>query len=186
MPNINFNLEKGSIHKAIQELRDFFEESLDEEKYINGLLREAYEYATEHLLDLALYADTDMTKVVSKLEIQPYDPTTKRGALVLNGGEGADNVGFFVEFGTGVVGLAHQHPESYKAGWGYDDYGHGEAGWWYPTTEQDLNPYKWTDKEGQLRAWTKGMPSRPFMYDTMQWLKQQTGEEDVNIEFVVK
>ena len=185
MPTISFTLDKNSIHKAIRELKDAFEESLDMEKYINGLLEEAYTYATEHLLDLSLYSNTDMTKVVNKLEIKKYDPVTKSGSLILHGGEGADNVGFFVEFGTGVVGLAHQHPESYKAGWGYDDYGHGEKGWWYPTTEGDLNPYKWTDPEGQLRAWTKGMPSRPFMYDTMLWLRQQTGEENININFVV-
>lgn len=185
MTNITFTLDKDSIYKAIGELKAAFEESADAEKYVNGLLKEAYEYATEHLLDLALYSKTDMTKVVNKLEIQPYNPATKKGALILKGGEGADNVGFFVEFGTGVVGLSHQHPEAYKAGWGYDDYGHGEKGWWYPTDEQDPNPYKKVDSEGQLRAWTKGMPSRPFMYDTMVWLRQQTGEENVNINFVV-
>lgn len=65
----------------------------------------------------------------------------------------------FVEFGTGVVGSGKPHPDISIAGWKYDVNGHGELGWWYP------------DKDGKMH-WTKGMPSRPFMYNTAQRLRQ--------------
>lgn len=65
----------------------------------------------------------------------------------------------FVEFGTGVVGGRSSHPDISIAGWKYDVNGHGELGWWYP------------GKDGNYH-WTKGMPSRPFMYNTAQQLRK--------------
>lgn len=58
----------------------------------------------------------------------------------------------FVEFGTGAVGAANPHPDTSIVGWKYDVNSHGEAGWFY-------------FKDGEWH-WTKGMPSRPFMYET--------------------
>lgn len=58
----------------------------------------------------------------------------------------------FVEFGTGIVGMENQHPNSDIVGWKYDVNEHGEKGWFY------FKDYEW--------HWTKGMPSRPFMYET--------------------
>lgn len=94
-------------------------------------------------------------------------------------GESGGNYGFvkckcgyavYVEFGTGVVGKENPHPDiailgerspSYKGKTytSYDSQGHGELGWFYP------------DKDGKFH-WTKGMPSRPFMYNTAQQLRQ--------------
>lgn len=83
-------------------------------------------------------------------------------------GEAGGNYGYvkckcgyavFVEFGTGVVGSGKPHPDISIAGWKYDVNGHGELGWWYP------------DDEGKLH-WTKGMPSRPFMFNTAQQLRR--------------
>lgn len=62
----------------------------------------------------------------------------------------------FVEYGTGVVGANSPHPSG--NGWAYDVNGHGEAGWHYMLDEQ------W--------HWTRGMPSRPFMYNTVQELER--------------
>ena len=45
---------------------------------------------------------------------------------------------------------------------------HGERGWWYPTTEEDPNPYKWTDESGQLRAWTKGQVATRNFYNALK------------------
>jgi len=78
---------------------------------------------------------------------------------------GADYA-FFVEYGTGVVGQSSPHP-SYVGKWEYDTNGHGIDGWYYPTTESDPNPYKHY-YNGVLYGFTRGMPSRPFMYNT--WL----------------
>lgn len=58
----------------------------------------------------------------------------------------------YVEFGTGIVGKNSPHPNRSIVGWKYDVNKHGEAGWWY------YRDGKW--------HWTKGMPSRPFMYET--------------------
>ena len=57
----------------------------------------------------------------------------------------------FTEFGTGIVGSRSPHP---TMPWEYDTNGHGENGWYYYDQEQ-----------GRIR-FTKGMPSRPFMYET--------------------
>ena len=59
----------------------------------------------------------------------------------------------FCEFGTGVVGANNPHPDVAVLGWSYDVNQHGELGWWY------------YNKDGE-RRWTKGMPARPYMYDT--------------------
>lgn len=83
-------------------------------------------------------------------------------------GEAGGNYGFvkckcgyavYVEFGTGVVGKDNPHPDLSIAGWRYDVNGHGELGWWYP------------GKDGKFH-WTKGMESRPFMYNTAQQLRR--------------
>ena len=66
----------------------------------------------------------------------------------------------FVEFGTGVVGKSNPHPDTGLANWKYDTNNHGEAGWWY------FNDGEW--------HWTKGMPSRPFMYETAQELRDMS------------
>lgn len=59
---------------------------------------------------------------------------------------------FYVEFGTGIVGANSPHPDTSIANWKYDLNQHGDMGWYY-------------FKDGDWH-WTKGMPSRPFMYQT--------------------
>lgn len=75
----------------------------------------------------------------------------------------------YLEYGTGIVGEENPHPKASKDGWIYDVNDHNEEGWWYPTTYDDPNPYKWTDPNGVLRAWTKGQISKPFVYETWLW-----------------
>lgn len=58
----------------------------------------------------------------------------------------------YVEFGTGLSGEKDPHPDTSLVGWRYDINEHGEAGWHYY-------------KNGEWH-WTKGMQSRPFMYET--------------------
>lgn len=67
----------------------------------------------------------------------------------------------YVEFGTGVVGQGSPHPA--PAGWRYDVNNHGEAGWWY-----------FNDRD-QKWHWTKGIESRPFMYNTARELERECG-----------
>jgi len=63
----------------------------------------------------------------------------------------------YVEFGTGIVGKNQPHPS--PDNWRYDINNHGDSGWWY-----------FNDNTGRMQ-WTKGMPSRPFMYNTARELE---------------
>ena len=58
MPEIKFTLDKSSIDRAAEKFKEVVKETLNAEEYINNLLQYAYDYATEHLLDLALYAES--------------------------------------------------------------------------------------------------------------------------------
>lgn len=64
----------------------------------------------------------------------------------------------FCEFGTGIRGAESPHPEPGLANWKYDTNSHGEEGWWYMGDDGEWH-------------WTAGMPSRPYMYNTAQSLK---------------
>lgn len=90
-----------------------------------------------------------------------YDGSQKLGIIKIS-----DSRAAFVEYGTGIQGSTHPHPEAF---WIYDTNGHGDKGWWYPSKADDPNPYK-KEINGKLYAWTKGMPSRPFMYDAGRYL----------------
>ena len=76
----------------------------------------------------------------------------------------------YVEYGTGIVGARESHPNPMAQGWVYDVNNHGEKGWMYPTTADDPNPQK-KMFNGQLYGWTRGMASRPFMYEAWRWAK---------------
>lgn len=65
----------------------------------------------------------------------------------------------FVEFGTGIVGERSPNPDTSIVGWKYDVNEHGEKGWFY-------------FRDGEWH-WTKGMPSRPFMFETAMELRQE-------------
>lgn len=75
----------------------------------------------------------------------------------------------YVEYGTGVMGKNQPHSEAGSAGWAYDVNGHGEAGWYY---------YDWGYG---VWNWTKGMPARPYMYQTKLYLEQQAPDVAASI-----
>lgn len=68
----------------------------------------------------------------------------------------------YVEFGTGIVGQESPHPDTSIVGWKYDVNQHGDMGWYY-------------FKDGEWH-WTKGMPSRPFLYQTGMDLRERIEE----------
>lgn len=78
-----------------------------------------------------------------------------------------------IEFGTGVKGEQQPHQLAAEVGYKYDINAHGNDGWYYPSSEQDRNPKKYVTKEGDIIAWTKGMPSRPFMYNSTIFLESE-------------
>lgn len=69
----------------------------------------------------------------------------------------------YVEFGTGLRGTSQSHPLP-PSNWTYS-----AKGWWYPAKPDTPNPKTMMFPWG-FYAWTWGMPSRPFMWNTATWL----------------
>lgn len=72
----------------------------------------------------------------------------------------------YLEYGTGMTGSSNPHPHPSFGEWVYNS---ELEGWWYPTTESDPNSTKKRASDGSWIAFTRGHPSRPFLYDTWLW-----------------
>ena len=89
-----------------------------------------------------------------------FDPESRIGYVIA----GAAHA-FYVEYGTGPRGAASPHPEAGEAAWQYmvgekiHTASNGVTGWYY------------TGDDGKAH-WTRGQPSRPFMYNTYVWLEE--------------
>lgn len=146
------NLAKGN--NPMLKYSEQFQKAIDD-----GLLEFLEKFEAKIYLNAAAY---DIPKsVIGKIDFIPI----KDGYLVTINGTTA----MYFEYGTGIRGLGSPHPKAASAGWIYDVNQHGESGWWYPTVASDPNPYKWTDSSGQLRAWTKGKISKPYLYKSWLW-----------------
>lgn len=110
---------------------------------------------------------------IAKIKITEYDAiytgellasiNSEQGAVIQDGAKWIIYINCpwakFVEFGTGIVGKNSPHPDTSIVGWKYDVNEHGEKGWFY-------------FRDGEWH-WTKGLPSRPFMYETALQLTQE-------------
>ena len=83
----------------------------------------------------------------------------------------------YVEFGTGIEGKNNEHPMTGELGIEYDKNNHDAGGWWYPSEKGWYKP----SNGGPMLAWTKGMPSRPFMYRTLRELERVAESEGARI-----
>lgn len=152
------SLEKAK--RLIQEYKDNFEKSVTNS--IKTVTEAMYNEVLKNCYDNGIYNHTN--------EIHwEYDESSNTGKIWTN-----NEVIIFNEMGTGIVGSKKPHP-AFES-WEYDVNGHGEKGWWYPTTPDDPNPYKITDKNGQLRAWTKGLPSRSMFYNAFEHISNTIGD----------
>ena len=155
--------------KSLEEAKRFLNKY--QEAYSKGI-DNAVKYATEMMYNKVLeycYAN-GISNHTSQIQWQ-YDDNTKTGRVWTN-----DMVIIFNEMGTGIVGSNNPHPNPdgpFKS-WIYDKNNHGESGWYYPTTSDDTNPYKY-EKNGQLYGWTKGLPSRHMFYSAFQDIKNEIG-----------
>lgn len=153
--NISMGLSSESIDQAIREVRDFRRKL---EKCCNDLIREL----------------TDQGVIVAKMNVMSMNAVlTGQLEESISGIFNARNrVGViyttvpyavYVEYGTGIVGEAspNDNPEG-EIEWSYDINNHGDKGWWYYATIDGKSGFHWT----------KGMPARPFMYNTLRWLQQ--------------
>lgn len=144
---INVQLSEKSFREAAREIQ----------KYKTEVIRKATELA-ERLAERGV--EIAKMKVTSHNAIYTGELLgsigQKPGTVIRQGGSYVVYTGCawakFVEFGTGIRGKQSPHPDTSIAGWKYDVNNHGEAGWYY-------------FRDGEWH-WTKGMPSRPFMYET--------------------
>lgn len=151
---IVFKLSEDSISKAIREI----------EKY-EGELKNKVHLLIERLTDYGVEVARAQVRALGAVytgELEEsitgyYNPSTQVGIIKTD-----VPYAVYVEFGTGVVGKGSSHPAADLQGWRYDVNNHGEAGWWY-----------FNDRD-QKWHWTKGIESRPFMYNTVQILERET------------
>lgn len=150
MPTIRLTLDEKSIAEAIKALTAYRDKIEDmPQELIFRMTEQGVSFAQQNASYMDIY---DSGELVNNIDSK-YE--NEKGYVYSGAKHSA-----FCEFGTGVVGLGSQHPNP-PDGWTYDSNEHGEDGWWY------------YNKDGE-RRWTKGMPSRPYMYDTSRMLRRMT------------
>lgn len=149
---ISFGLSEKEIEKAIKTLkvhRKEMESKINE--LIQVLVDKGVDIARVEVETLGAFDTGNLEESIEGF----FNPNTGIGIIKTD-----VPYAFYVEFGTGINGKGSPHPEANKEGWSYDVNNHGVDGWWY------------IDKKGK-RRWTQGMPSRPFMYNTLIKLQEE-------------
>ena len=154
MRTIQITLDPSSIAKAIKELNQY---QKDVENKVRQLIQRLVDLganvARVKIVEMGAYYSGELLSGVGGY----FSPLLNSGWVKVTNNHAA-----FVEFGTGVVGLANPHKNGEylsKASWAYATgrtiftTKDGRTGWYYPT---DNGEYRFTE----------GMKSRPFMYET--------------------
>lgn len=174
LKNIDMSLSPASIDAAIKEIEDF-------QKELEERLSELASYLTSYGQEIARIQLVEMRaeftgELIDEGILGYYDKQSHSGVIYTD-----KPYAMFVEFGTGFVGeMSEHHPLQGEAvGWVHDVNEHGPSGWWYPAPWGLWIPKKGKHK-GQRMAWTAGMPSRPFMYNTMRELEKIAEKEGID------
>lgn len=104
-------------------------------------------------------------------------PTKLEGNVATAGIEDTTLKAKYNEFGTGIRGSENPHPSE---GITYKD-----EGWWYPTDENDKNTTKRETENGELIAYTKGLPAQKGYYEAIQLAEErfiEVGNEELEKE----
>lgn len=151
MRTITFSLDSASINRAIKEV-ERYKEDLQRacQELIERLTDDGVQIAKMQVVSLGAFDTGELESSIMGY----YSPNLRAGIVKTDAWHA-----LFVEYGTGVVGKSNQHPM--PDGWEYDVNNHGDKGWVYHS-----------DRDGKFH-WTKGMPSRPFMYNTMRELERK-------------
>ena len=151
MRKISFGLSVKEINRAIREIEKYKAElNAKVSRLIEALTDYGVEVAKAQVRELGAWYTGELESSIEGY----FSPSVGVGII-----KAGAPYAVYVEFGTGVVGSGSPHPA--PAGWRYDVNAHGESGWWY-----------YNDRDGKMH-WTKGMPSRPFMYNTARELEQE-------------
>lgn len=150
---IKMSLDPKSVASAIKELEQYKRDFVRKTKaFMDSLVDNGVEIARNEVISLGAYELGELLESIGGTAM--YTNGKGKGIIFSRGCDHAA----FVELGTGVVGSRSPHPT--KA-WAYDTNEHGDEGWVY-----------FDDKKGGFR-WTRGMPSRPFMYNTALELQRR-------------
>lgn len=161
---ITLKLSVNGVNDAIRQIKEYQSDTQERTKLLAEKLADIGKDEAKLLVPVM----TSALKESIDTTIVEEDSNGATYAVVANSGYAK-----FVEFGTGIKGENNPHELAEQFGWEYDVNSHGEAGWWYPSSESDPNPHKRIGNDGKTYAWTKGMPSRPFMYETIQDLQDK-------------
>lgn len=152
---LTVSLSRSSFQNLAQQVKLYKER-------LNKGVELGVQEATKQLYDLIIAncISNNLANYQSDIHWE-YDETTKTGRVYTD-----QIIIIFNEFGTGREGK--QDSWATELGYTVNASGKGDKGWWYPTTLTDPNPYKWVDKDGQLRALTHGLPSKHIFYNALK------------------
>lgn len=149
---ISMTLDTNSISNAIRQLEIYKRDVVRKtQKLVEMLVDMGVEIARINIIEMSAFFTGELAASIEGY----YSPSLGAGFITA----GADYA-VFVEFGAGVIGQSNPHPAIQN--WKYDVNGHGESGWWY------YDDGTW--------HWTKGMPSRPFMFNTAKELSEKVAD----------
>ncbi len=151
MRKITLDLSTRDINRAIRDLKRYKREL---NKKVSLLIKTLTDYGVDvakaQIRELGAWYTGELESSITGY----FSPTV--GAGVIKAGS---PYAVFVEFGTGIVGQTSPHPD--PKDWQYDINKHGEDGWIY-----------FNERDGRWH-WTKGVESRPFMYNTARELERE-------------
>lgn len=173
---IDMDLSPQSINNAIREISAFQRQLRDQcEDLVKNLVAQGIEIAKMQVISMdALFTG------FTEQSIQGVYFAEERCGIIYSDVPQA----LFVEYGTGYVGAGktgfETYPGTYASGYKPDEMGHGSKGWWYPAPWGWYIPKKGKGK-GVTFAWTRGMPARPFMYNTLRMLEEVAEKEGIRM-----
>ena len=149
MPKYTIKLNPKDIGRVIKDIEKYKRELTEK---VNLLIEELTDYGVQvakaQVRELGAWYTGELESSIEGY----FSPSVGVGII-----KAGAPYAVYVEFGTGIVGKSQPHPS--PDDWRYDINEHGESGWWY-----------FNDYTGHPQ-WTKGMPSRPFMYNTVRELE---------------
>lgn len=169
--NIEMTLDPHSIQHAIDTVDDLKGKLSDALAEYARLLTEEIGVKTAQMF-IAQFPAVDTGELHNSI-YGLYDISAHTGTITAGAYYAA-----FVEYGTGIVGAKNPHPE--PQGWAYDVNNHGDGGWLYPAKNgPESNAWSPDGRKaaGVALRWTRGMPARPFMYNTLRELENVVERE---------
>lgn len=157
MKVISMNLSRKSISSAIRQLERYVAQLNESTQLLTyNLTEQGVALAQQNASYMDIYDSGELVNGIESRYVGGFNVGIAKGYV-----ESTATHSIFCEFGTGTVGAGSPHPNTnIVPGWQYDVNQHGEKGWYY------------YDRYGEKR-WTKGMPSRPFMFDTGRMLRSR-------------